>query len=120
VLPLAAILRTRAMRFLGNLAYGVYLVHLIVLSVVVSALAHVGVGFDSSQRPTGGWAPTLAVFLLGSAGSFLVAHILNRRVEAPLIARGREIAARSRARRTRRTIGVAVPEAGVAGEVASP
>jgi peptidoglycan/LPS O-acetylase OafA/YrhL len=107
---LSRVLRTRSMRFLGNLAYGVYLIHLMVLSVIHTALRHAGMQFDGAERPVGGWSPTMVVFVFGATGSFLVAYSLNRLIEAPMISRGRAISARRRQR----------AEMGVAGEVASP
>ncbi len=119
-MPWSTLLAHRSMRFLGILAYGVYLVHLIVINVLVAGLRHLGFTFGDAYEPLGGWLPSLALLALAAIASFGIALMLNRTVEAPMIAVGRKVSARfSGGREAPRPERVVVGR-GPAGEVAAP
>jgi peptidoglycan/LPS O-acetylase OafA/YrhL len=100
--PWARVLRSRLMVFVGQRAYGVYLVQMICLWFVVRVVQQVfrGVDFNSRSEPfgAGAWPVTLLIFLLGTLSSLVVADVLYRTVERRFIAFGR---ASSRRRATR-------------------
>ncbi len=86
-------LASRLMIYIGERSYGVYLVNLICLSGCV-AVAHQiapSVAFNSDNQPAadGAWIATTVLFLVLALSSLIVAEVLHRTVEAPMIARGR-------------------------------
>jgi peptidoglycan/LPS O-acetylase OafA/YrhL len=110
-------LESRAMVFVGVRSYGIYLVHLICLSVagpIVSRLLKVPL--DEGRIPIGPhpWVPSLAILALGVGSSVLVAATLTILIERPCIAFGR--------RRTRALTGAdpIAPARMNAGPVALP
>jgi peptidoglycan/LPS O-acetylase OafA/YrhL len=118
-MPWSTLLAHRSMRFLGILAYGVYLVHLIVVTVLVAGLGHLGFRFGEAHEPRAGWLPSIALCALAALASFGIALMLNRTVEAPMIGVGRKVSARLGGGRGPRSERVAVGR-GPAGEAAAP
>jgi peptidoglycan/LPS O-acetylase OafA/YrhL len=86
-------LETRTMIYIGQRSYGVYLIQMMCLSVAISTTRHVwpSAAFNAKTEPTGNGAWLLSILLLvvGTCASLLVAEILHRTVERPMIARGR-------------------------------
>jgi peptidoglycan/LPS O-acetylase OafA/YrhL len=81
---LGGLLSSRVLVELGQLSYGIYLIHLLVRNVVEGLL----------QRAPGHLASSgVAIYLLATAGSVVVARLLNTRLETPLRLVGRRIAA---------------------------
>jgi peptidoglycan/LPS O-acetylase OafA/YrhL len=86
-------LASRLMIYIGKRSYGVYLVNLICLSGCV-AIAHrvaPSVAFNSENQPSadGAWLATVALFAALTVSSLIVAEVLYRTLESPMIARGR-------------------------------
>jgi peptidoglycan/LPS O-acetylase OafA/YrhL len=87
-------LETRPMVFIGIRSYGIYLVHMMCLSVVLALARHVpGITFGSFSRPIGptAWPASLFILGLGFGSALLVAAALNVVVERPMIALGRRL-----------------------------
>ncbi|MFL5962156.1 MAG: acyltransferase family protein [Gaiellaceae bacterium] len=85
-------LASRPFVFVGVRSYGIYLVHVMCLSVVVAAMRHVpGTTFDLFDRPTGGsrWLTSSAILASAFSASLLVAALLNITIERRAIAAGR-------------------------------
>lgn len=91
--PWTRLLASRPFVYVGTRAYGIYLVHLICLSVVVSAVQRVypGAAFDALNRPTGSHRldTSLLIFAVGAIVSVAVADVLHRTVERTFIGFGR-------------------------------
>jgi len=87
-------LATKPVVFIGIRSYGVYLVHMMCLSVVI-ALGQYFLGFtlDSRGHLIGQdrWEASLLVLMCGFASSLLVATVLNVAIERPFIALGRRL-----------------------------
>jgi peptidoglycan/LPS O-acetylase OafA/YrhL len=94
-------LATRPMVFIGVRSYGIYLVHMMCLSVSGEIARHLpGVVLDAHRLPLmHPWAVSFLILTLACASSLLVATGLNIAVEKPFIALGR--------RRTRTLTGAA-------------
>lgn len=100
--PWTRLLRTRPMVFIGERAYGIYLVHLLCLSVVVAVARRVfpGVSVDAVGGASGATASTsIVIFALETLAALVVADILRRTVELPFIRLGRRWSASVLARR---------------------
>src|SRR5439155_17689010 len=84
-------LASRIMVYLGKRSYGVYLVNLICLSFVVEVIHRLNLSltFNAYDQVAGGWASSLLVLAAMTAVALVVAELLHRAVERPLIARGR-------------------------------
>jgi peptidoglycan/LPS O-acetylase OafA/YrhL len=80
--PLTLILRNRAMRFLGQLAYGLYLFHKPINSVLHGLLL--------GQTPRFLTPAEMAVTFLSLLASIALAQLSWRYFEQPLLARGRQ------------------------------
>lgn len=88
----SAALVSRAMVYIGKRSYGVYLVNLICLAVCVTVARHLvpSVAFDQNNQPaSGAWVTSLVMLIAVTATSLLLAELLYRTVEGPMIARGR-------------------------------
>lgn len=95
--PWTRLLRTRPMVFIGERAYGIYLVHLLCLSVVVAVARRLlpGVSVDAIGGPSGASvATTIVIFVLETVAALVVADFLRRTVELPFIRLGRRWSAR--------------------------
>jgi peptidoglycan/LPS O-acetylase OafA/YrhL len=95
------LLASRPMVFVGERAYAIYLFHILCLLTVISVLKRAGVGFDANDhalahRPVVGGL----VFVVGAAGSLVIAEFLRRTVELRCIAFGRRWAGRRQAPET--------------------
>jgi peptidoglycan/LPS O-acetylase OafA/YrhL len=86
-------LASRMMVYIGKRSYAVYLVQMICLSICISVMkkALPGVAFSVKNEPTGhgAWAASIALLVVGTVASLLVAEALYRTIEGPMIARGR-------------------------------
>ena len=110
--PWARLLASRAMVFVGERAYGIYLVHLLCLSVVVAAAhrAFPEVSVDAAPGATGASVPvSILLFVLETAAAVVVADVLRRTVELPLIAVGRRVSRRILDGRVRAPVAVPAP-----------
>jgi peptidoglycan/LPS O-acetylase OafA/YrhL len=91
--PWGAPLASRAMVYIGKRSYGVYLVNLISLSgcVLVANKIAPSVRFNSDNQPAaqGAWLTSLVLLAAVTLTSLLLAELLHRTIEAPMIARGR-------------------------------
>jgi peptidoglycan/LPS O-acetylase OafA/YrhL len=90
--PWTKLLASRPMVFIGERSYGIYLVHMICLSMIRPLIARLpGVTLDADRAPLGpyAWAATLLTFALAVALSLAVATVLNVLIEKPCIAQGR-------------------------------
>jgi peptidoglycan/LPS O-acetylase OafA/YrhL len=90
--PWTRLLAWRPMVFIGELSYGIYLVHLICLSTVRPVIARMpGVTLDADRAPLGphAWGATVLTFALAGGLSLAVATVLNVVIEKPCIAQGR-------------------------------
>jgi peptidoglycan/LPS O-acetylase OafA/YrhL len=67
-------IQSRVMRFVGDISFGVYMYHPIVMFLVVSGLTWIGV----TQRP---WLRDPAIYTLVVAGSIGIAYLSNRTLE---------------------------------------
>jgi peptidoglycan/LPS O-acetylase OafA/YrhL len=75
---LGAVMRSRWLRWLGSIAYGVYLVHQLAAELIVQALWHSRTLHLRSAANIGAFAAALAVTLI-------VCHLSYRYFEEPLI-----------------------------------
>jgi peptidoglycan/LPS O-acetylase OafA/YrhL len=86
-------LASRAMIYIGKRSYAVYLVNLICLAVCVEVVQRVkpSVAFNALDQPAehGAWAVSILLLVAVTGLSLLLAELLFRTVERPLIARGR-------------------------------
>jgi peptidoglycan/LPS O-acetylase OafA/YrhL len=81
---LGRLLSSRFLVELGRLSYGIYLIHLLVRNVVEGVLQRAPWHLASSG---------IAVYVLTTAGSVAIAHVLSTRLETPMRLVGRRIAA---------------------------
>ena len=86
-------LASRAMVYVGKRSYGVYLVNLICLSGCVEIAHKVApsLRFNDDNQPAanGAWLASLVMLAAVTLSSLLLAELLHRTIEAPMIARGR-------------------------------
>jgi peptidoglycan/LPS O-acetylase OafA/YrhL len=90
--PWVRLLATRPMVHIGIRSYGIYLIHVIVLSIVRDGVRRgLGLTLDEFGRPFGphAWAGSLLIFALATAGSLLAANGLNLAIEQRFIRLGR-------------------------------
>jgi peptidoglycan/LPS O-acetylase OafA/YrhL len=91
--PWARPLTSRLMVYIGKRSYAVYLVNLICLSgcVVAARAVAPSLAFNAEDQPIGGdaWISTVVLFFALTVASLIVAEVLHRTVEAPMIARAR-------------------------------
>lgn len=90
--PLCRLLDSRPMVYVGQRAYGIYLVHLLVLLFVGTATAHLfpSVQFDAVGHPLSRVYEVTAIrIVVALALSLAAAEAMHRWIEAPMIARGR-------------------------------
>jgi peptidoglycan/LPS O-acetylase OafA/YrhL len=86
------LLDNRAMIYIGKRSYAVYLEQMICLSVILSIATRLpGVHVDGNDYPIGStaWEVSLAILVVGTVASLMLAEILFRTVEQPVIRRGR-------------------------------
>ncbi len=97
--PVRGALGSRVAAYVGTRAYGVYLVHILVINAI-----------DRVVRPDASLTPRTVLNYLAVAGlSVAVADVLHRTVERPFIALGRRTSARLGPRTTPGTVAAAAP-----------
>jgi len=87
---LEGVLGLRIMRFLGDISFGVYLLHLLVLVPLIAALNSSAWFIIYS-----GSVKFLAVLVLSSPLVFILAYLAHRGIESPMIEFGRLLTSRS-------------------------